>query len=116
MEPAYRYRVEEVLDVHDGDTFRARIDLGFRTYTVISIRVRGVNTPEMHDKDPALKLAARAAQRFSEETLKGNPVVIESHKDVQSFSRWVCDVWAGDRKLDEAIIEAGHGVFMGDPK
>lgn len=37
----------EVLDVVDGDTFRARLDLGWRISIVVLVRVRGVNAPEL---------------------------------------------------------------------
>lgn len=43
----------EVLDVYDGDTFRARLDLGWKISIVVMVRVRGVNAPELNERDGA---------------------------------------------------------------
>lgn len=111
MQPAYRYRAT-TSKVHDGDTFTAVVDLGFRVATTISVRVRGVDTPEMHDKDEAKRLAAQAAQRFTQSTLADRVFLLESYKDRESFARWVCDVWVDDANLSDLLIAAGHGVPM----
>ena len=40
------YKRCKVVKVVDGDTFDARIDLGFYTFCLVRIRLDGVNTPE----------------------------------------------------------------------
>ena len=40
------YKRCKVIKVVDGDTFDARIDLGFHCFCVVRIRLDGVNTPE----------------------------------------------------------------------
>jgi micrococcal nuclease len=46
--PAYTY-LAHVLDVHDGDTFTADIDLGFQAHYHTSIRLLGCNAIELED-------------------------------------------------------------------
>jgi endonuclease YncB( thermonuclease family) len=106
MEPAYVYRAE-VLDVHDGDTYRLRVDLGFRCAVTIQCRLHGVDCPELGTAE------GKAARLFVIATLGFNlGVVIRSYKDQRSFERWVCDVWLDEhdgRNLGDVILAAGHG-------
>jgi endonuclease YncB( thermonuclease family) len=37
-----------VQEIHDGDTFRAQIDLGFRISFHAPVRIFGINAPEMN--------------------------------------------------------------------
>jgi endonuclease YncB( thermonuclease family) len=111
MDPAYRYRAE-VLDVHDGDTFRLRVDLGFRCAVTIQCRLHGVNAPELNTPE------GKTAQAFVQSLLKPTPypeenppLVIESYKDQRSFERWVCDAWLPDgRSLAQVLLDAGYAV------
>lgn len=108
--PNFVYNAECVRVV-DGDTFIARVDLGFRVSTEITIRLRGVNAPE-HSKEggPDAKDFLTAVLLPDKGTL-----TIQSFKDALSFTRWICDVWVGKQSLTQLIIENGHGVAF-DPK
>jgi endonuclease YncB( thermonuclease family) len=106
VEPAYVYRAE-VLDVHDGDTYRLRVDLGFRCAVTIQCRLHGVDCPELDTPEGKL---ARAFVAIT--LLAPRQVVIRSYKDQRSFERWVCDVWLDEhdgRNLGDVIVAAGHG-------
>ena len=105
MEPVYRYRAE-VLRVIDGDSFHAKIDLGFRVHLIVPVRVRGVDAPELGTHEGKL------ARAWAIEELSGTPLVVESHKDRQSFARWVCDIWTPDGSYADRLIEAGHAVAV----
>lgn len=108
-EPVYRYRAE-VLDVHDGDTYKVRVDLGFRCAVTIQLRLRGVDTPELPTPE-----GLRARDAAVALLLRGMTpgVVVESYKDRRSFERWVCDVWLSDgRSLASVLVDAGFGVMV----
>lgn len=107
MSPTYRYRA--VLDhIIDGDTYVLTVDVGFRVYVSVMVRLRGVNCPE-----PG-KPSGDSATEFARFLLEGQPLLIESYKHHRSFARWVCDFWVvGDGEpvsVADALIEAGHGV------
>lgn len=103
MEPTYIYRAD-VLDVHDGDTYRARVDLGFHCAVTIQVRLHGVDTPELG------ALPGGEARLFVVRTIAAQPIVVRSYKDQRSFERWVCDVGLFDgRDLGDVIVAAGHG-------
>lgn len=111
MKPAYVY-LAEVIDVHDGDTYKLRVDLGFRCAVTIQCRLHGVNAPELNTPD------GKVARDFVRQTLAPygtgslyDSVVIESYKDQRSFERWVCDVWLlDDRSLADVLVQAGHAT------
>ena len=63
----------EVLEVIDGDTFRARVTIWLGQKVDVKIRLKGVDTPEMNGKCDAEKKLARAAKKFADEWLTENP-------------------------------------------
>lgn len=109
--PAYIYRAQ-ALAVHDGDTFTARVDLGFHTATEIKVRLRDINAPELSQGggvragDFLRKLVMPTP--YAEE----NPqLVLQSYKDQRSFERWVCDVWLWDgSNLADVMVINGQAV------
>lgn len=109
--PAYRYRARFVR-VIDGDTYELGIDLGFKAMLVVTVRLRGVDTPEMDTK--AGKAAKAYVQRLAEQPGEW-PLIVETFKDrsgegVQTFARWVADVWLPDgERLAHVLVEVGHG-------
>jgi micrococcal nuclease len=66
--------VFELLEVIDGDTFRARVDIWLGQTVTVKVRLQGVDTPEMNGKCAAEKKLARQAKAFAENWLKQNRV------------------------------------------
>lgn len=55
----------EVLQVIDGDTFRARVPIWLDQTVTVKIRLSGVDTPEMKGKCPAETARAKLARDFA---------------------------------------------------
>lgn len=74
----WRFRAR-VLSGYDGDTIKATLRLGMRQtcgeeVDPIEVRFYGIDTPEMNDKDPAIRAKAVRARDFMAERLKpGDP-------------------------------------------
>ena len=64
----------ELVEVIDGDTFRARVDIWLGQSVTVKVRLQGVDTPEMNGKCAAEKKLARQAKAFAENWLKTNQV------------------------------------------
>ena len=64
----------ELVEVIDGDTFRARLDIWLRQSVTVKVRLKGVDTPEMNGKCAAEKKLARQAKAFAENWLRKNQV------------------------------------------
>lgn len=115
-EENYIYHAK-VIDVHDGDTFTALIDLGFWVDIRIKVRIRDVDCPELsvnRRPNPAGVAAAEFVRKLLKPTpyLEENPgITIQSYKDQRSFERWVCDVWLWDSSsLADVLVINGHAV------
>jgi micrococcal nuclease len=97
----------EVLEVHDGDTFTVRVDLGFRVAVTIRARLHGVDAPEL-GKPGGVEARRYVADAFA---ASDGAVTIQSFKDQRSFERWVCDVYLPDgSSLAWLLLRDGHAV------
>ena len=104
----YNYNCD-VLLVVDGDTIDVEIDLGFKVYTKIRLRLNGIDTPEKHiiaQREKAL--AARDFLRAKLAEYK-NECVIKSIK-TEKYGRWLADVFVGQEALsvNDIMIKEGH--------
>lgn len=109
----YVYRVE-VLKVVDGDTVHARVDLGFDVRQDMTLRLAGINAPEMG------ATAGVAAKEFLQSLLAalGGKLFLQSVKDRrEKYGRYLGTLWAADpgsplqqTSLNAQMVEAGHAV------
>jgi endonuclease YncB( thermonuclease family) len=102
--PVYTYDHVTVLQVHDGDTFWALIDLGLRITTSQKIRVRGVNAPELPTPE------GNASRDWLKALLPpGTLIRLVSHS--WTYDRLECDVTLADKTdLAAAMVLAGVAV------
>jgi len=101
--PAATYRFRATLvRVIDGDTYVLDVDLGFFVHTHVTVRLRGIDTPERNTAE------GQTAALFAGTLLASGPIVIESFRDKQTFARWVCDVWVSGVHVADALRKAGH--------
>jgi micrococcal nuclease len=79
--------------VVDGDTYDVVLDLGFRQYTLVTLRLLGVDTAELNAQDPRERERARAARARAVDLLLDRHVLVRTFKDRQTFGRYVAQVW-----------------------
>lgn len=107
----YIYRCV-ITRVIDGDTVDMTIDVGFRLTTVQRVRLLGVNTAEMNDRDPELRAKALAAKVYVESWVANNPSPMVHTFKADSFGRWLGVVYntqgqsLNQRLVDDAVGEA----------
>ena len=99
------------LKVVDGDSIDARVDLGFDTFKKIRIRLVGINAPEsrtrdLEEKERGLAAKARVKQLMSESK---NHFVLHS-QGVGKFGRCLGEIFLGESKLNDILINEGHAV------
>lgn len=104
----YRARLVEVTD---ADTARLELDHGMCIRSLQSVRVRGVDAPELSTA------AGRAAREFTKTWFRDHdhgdewPFVVTTEKDRRSFARYVGHLTCGrGHELAADLIAAGHGV------
>lgn len=116
----YKAIVERVVD---GDTIDVIIDLGFKTWKKVRVRMEGINTPESRTRDLEEKKRGLAAKDRLIEILKynGNQCTLKV-SGVGKFGRAIASVYvdtlspASDQSsmtivnVNKQLIEEGHAV------
>lgn len=74
----------------DGDTFEIVLDLGFDITLVVYIRIKGVNTAELHDVDPIKKKLAEDERDFAR-TFEGKKCQVNVYRK-ERYGRWESDL------------------------
>jgi endonuclease YncB( thermonuclease family) len=104
----WEYRVE-LVRVIDGDTYRFDIDLGFHITIRETVRLLGIDCPEISTPE------GQEAKAYAEAWFAAVPlgIRIETHRnaagEVLTFGRWVAKVYTatGD-DLAKSLRAAGH--------
>jgi len=107
--------VSEVTSIYDADTFRVNI----KGYPPVigehmSIRVLGVDAPEIRGKCKAEKQKARNAKQFTVHALRSAKVI--ELRDIKrgKYFRLLADVYIDGKSLSNQLIKAGHArVYNG---
>lgn len=104
-------RVDEVRSVYDGDTFKVTIKsvhplIGDK----VSIRVAGVDTPELRAKCDKEKKLAILAKQYTVQFLRSANVVELRNIERGKYFRIVADVYADGRSLTNELLSRGLGV------
>lgn len=102
------YRAE-ILRVVDSDTVKARVALWPTLDTVVSVRLRGVDTPEKHRPQcPEEKVAALAATDFVEDLLPAGAEVLVTDVSADKYGgRVVGDLSIDGTSLSQTLIARG---------
>lgn len=104
----YNGYVERVID---GDTLKVRLDLGFGTFSRHTLRLRGIDCPEMSTK------AGEEAKAFVQSYIKEAQRIIVRSSRSDKYDRYLADVFlpAEEGKfiyLNNLLLENGHAVRM----
>lgn len=103
----YKVRLGKVID---GDTFKVYLACSYKLFCKsVSVRVRGVNCPEMRGGTPETKAAAKAAKAFTTQFLRGGKILLRNCGRDKYF-RLLCEVNVNGADLGAALIEHGHAV------
>jgi endonuclease YncB( thermonuclease family) len=111
--------VKNVVSVYDGDTFTANLQDYYPAVIrdSISIRVYGVDTPEMKDPKPEVKEQAKKAKELATSILKsGKPIKLKNVRRDKYF-RLLSEVWVGNVLLADTLVKAGLAKpYFGETK
>ena len=114
IQPAVRTYPVKVLRVVDGDTLVAEISLGFYASFRATLRLVGINCPEMHGPDAE---KGKAAKAYVEQTVeKHGPWMLARIRKADSFGRWLAELeipGTNGLLVNTDLMTAGYAVpFM----
>ena len=103
--------ISEVTSIYDGDTFRANISEWHGLIGKdVSIRVNGIDTPELRGKCKQEKLLASKAKQHAVAMLReGNIITLNNMKRGKYF-RIVADINIDGKSLAKSLIKANLAV------
>jgi endonuclease YncB( thermonuclease family) len=109
----YKFKVDHV---YDGDTIIGILDRGHGNKSDVSIRLDGINAPELNDPHPDVREAAKASKAFLDTLVKPGDILIVKSQYWDKYAGRVDGTIY--RTLDDAqhsindlMVQAGHAVY-----
>ncbi len=106
-----------IASIYDGDTLRADIDLGFGTWKHNeTLRLFGINTPELQGETRVEGLYARDALRsrlpMSKQvwvrTIKPSTLTVPQIEKREKYGRWLATIWDDEGNVNDWLVLSGH--------
>ena len=99
---------DQVVDVYDGDTFKIDLPSMHRLFgDDLSIRLFGVDTPEMRGTSDEVKALAMQAQQLTEKALRGASKIELRNPQRGKYFRIVSEVWIDGESLADMLKAKG---------
>jgi len=100
----------KVIKVYDGDTITiATFVPGSRKLYRFSVRLNGIDTPEMKSKNTDEKLLARKAQVVLSEKIMGKVVKLND-VSMEKYGRLLATVVYNDQDINQWMVDEGHAI------
>ena len=103
--------VSRVVSIYDGDTFHVDID-GWPDIVGknIGVRVLGIDTPEMKDKNPDKKAKAVAAKHLASDVIYCAEKITLRNLKRDKYFRILADVECDGKNLAKIMLDSGLAV------
>lgn len=94
--------------VVDGDTIELIVDLGFGLSKTMTVRLYGIDTPEVYGKNACKE--GRAASAFVKKLLpEGTAVTMTTFKDSKGkYGRYLAKLSVDGQDLGDILLASGH--------
>lgn len=96
-----RSYMAHVSHVHDGDTLQVRVDLGFDTFRDITIRLDGIDAPELPTPEGI------RSRNFLRDLLFEKNVDIETRGKNEKYGRLLATVWFEGVNVNQLLVDKG---------
>jgi micrococcal nuclease len=101
----YNYKAK-IIDVYDGDTVTAIVDLGFLHFQEMKLRLYGIDTPELRGDEKEAGIVVRDLVR---EMILNKDVEIHSYKDKQGkYGRYLANIIVDGLDVNRWLVDNGH--------
>ena len=104
----YEYNAR-LIRVIDGDTIEAMVDLGFDVWTKQTIRLHGIDTPEVRTRNlNEKKLGLAAKERLSEIFSICDGKFLLKSRGIGRYGRCLGILYIKEQNINELLISEGH--------
>lgn len=106
----YEYSAS-IVDIHDGDTMHVEVDLGLDIDTKLTIRLYGLNAPEL--STAAGKASLAWVQQWFAAYAPTSVIVLRTVKDHrEKYGRYLGTILSPDlaHNLNDEVVAAGQAV------
>lgn len=101
-----KVRVSKVMSIYDGDTFKVTISSWPSIAgDNIGVRVKGIDCPEMRDKDPKIKELAQQAKQYTVMRLREGKIIWLKNIQRDKYFRILADVEIDGKDLGKELLE-----------
>lgn len=115
-ENLYLYKILQVVSIYDGDTLTVEIDLGMNISRTETIRLYGIDTPELRGTSRNSGLESRDYLRSiinsaEEEHLD---IYIRTYKDKgDKYGRLLGEIFLGDlsESINDKLVSSGYAIY-----
>ena len=100
-----------VVKVYDGDTITIASKLPYLHSPLyrFSVRINGIDCPEIRTSDPNEKKCAQMAKEFLQNLLINKSVILKE-VDTDKYGRLLADVYIDDKNVSDLMIENNFAV------
>lgn len=101
-----------VIKVYDGDTITVATPIpgsGDKTVYKFSVRLAGIDCPELRSESNDERFMARNAQRATSGQVLGKVVSLRNVR-LEKYGRLLCDVWVGGLHVNQWLVSEGIAV------
>ena len=99
---------EQIVEVYDGDTFKINLPQQIPIFgDKLSIRLAGVDTPEMKGTSDEVKALAKQARELTEKALQGADQIELRNPQRGKYFRIVSEVWIDGESLADLLKAKG---------
>lgn len=101
----YNYNAT-LIKVIDGDTVVLNVDLGFKLNITITVRLSGVDAPELNKGDKEL---GKKIKKELDSLLKSGKLTVNTKKQ-DKYGRWLADIYVNDLHVNHFLLEKGFVI------
>ena len=93
--------------VIDGDTVEATVDCLFDVKIDLTLRLFGIDTPELTSKVPEERVTAKLAKARLISLVEGKIIKIVSYKEKEKYGRYLAELIVDGVNVNELFVKEG---------
>ena len=113
----YEYSLAGIKSIYDGDTFIAKVDLGFGVTKEEKFRMAHINTPELKLDTYEAGKASRDyfRNRMEKAFIDNKQIIVKTFRDSKGkYGRYLAEVFIEGVSINEELVTMGHAVHYMD--